>query len=336
MEAVMTLAAMGQALDLGACDVLDDPDDDHYFSTATTVKSEKLAELIEADPEAVECCECAHDDRAGIAVACATSDCTDAGATSTDGEVEVLVDMVGEVYEDARAAGAFGLTTAGDALRAAAADPSREALREPTWDWCGEADSRHVASLLAHVPGDPDVLGPGDAPGDVVVSADVSAAPGATVTLTGPIAALRCDDGEPEQDEIVVKVVGDVTAEVERRPTDAAGLLLDGDGVAYDLDALAASAGLDPATESELTIEVWRETPGCAGLYGDALSEKLFDGATVDVPWSAVVDSTLSYITHSGYSSGNIPTDTPPPVHFGVDGVSWDVAFAAADEIVAV
>ena len=161
-----------------------------------------------------------------------------------------------------------------------------------------DGNSQPVGELLQRVPGEPAAQEDAEyaagtvnfaaiAAGNATVSGTlaVDAAGGETpatttaplavrsdgkVQLTGPLPSLECppavDGTTPasrENDSLSVRVAG---TEVARQPADVTGDLLT-PTITLQVADLYSAARQDPAVTPDLDLELWRDSPGCGGVY---------------------------------------------------------------------
>ncbi|MGE5048089.1 MAG: hypothetical protein ACM3PC_05950, partial [Deltaproteobacteria bacterium] len=108
----------------------------------------------------------------------------------------------------------------------------------------------------------------GTSPGAAVVSGAVEAGSDGLIHLAGAIPALHCPaDDRVEADDLVVRAAIN-GAEIARQRAGASGNLLAPE-IAVAYSTLATRSGL-PGDAATAELELWREGPGCDGIYGSS------------------------------------------------------------------
>ena len=136
------------------------------------------------------------------------------------------------------------------------------------------ADAHTCATRITFEAQSAVTLGGGDDVGDATTEGRIDGARSGRLTISGSVATLRCPDdpaaGVPtiEADELVLEVTGPGgNVEIDRRRANGARDLLE---LPFDvsISEVMILGGLDTERDAEVTVELWRESPGCGGLFG--------------------------------------------------------------------
>lgn len=279
------------------------------YLTKVGQKAMQTAENIAGDALGWLRCECRETPMAEWSVSlqlnCPTVGFTAAfsvdpsGLFTDDAEWAVAVDSVERAGHEVTASVLVGQTADAAHHQVTLVDPHREFVRELAYAACrrdGDAeqlgrllgvtgarqeildDAQYCASSLraegrtsADAPvGEPVVLGGGDAAGQRTTIDSVRAPRDGFVRLRGPIATHRCPDtGARESEELAVIAVGAMSQAEVRRVSSLNDVLL-ANPIDLAVDDLRDAVGLMPDQGTDVRLEVVRESPGCAGLYGAA------------------------------------------------------------------
>ena len=147
--------------------------------------------------------------------------------------------------------------------------PGEAAVQKDAEYGAGKVDYAAVDRGNTTASGTLSVAQPGaDSPADT--TAPLAVVSDGKVRLTGPLPSLVCpaavDGNTPasaENDTLSVRVAGQ---EFARQPADVTGDLLT-PAVTLPVADLFRAAQQDPAVAPDLALEIWRDSPGCGGVY---------------------------------------------------------------------
>ena len=317
------------------------PFDDDSWKGLVHSKYDEVIRNIEADYRAFVRCDCNATPRDQwtrkqqmICPTVVTQRMRSQLTVDTDRAAQILPDDYVYAEEMVIQTRLLGLPVVADDLGSGLAGPVEAAVRRTEFRICkANTDSSTVGELLQRVPGNAgaqqdaqycastlayaalnadgtagqggvlSVAAP-DSATDATTSANVIIPSNGTLKLSGPLPALHCplssDGTQPayvEADSLLVKADGQTIA---MQPAAATGDLLS-PAIQLSIADVFRLAGKDPVASPSLTLEVWRRSPGCGGLYASG-DTKLFAVSVTTVPCGLL-----------GHVCPNDPLWTPEP-----------------------